>query len=271
MGRYHDPILGKRKAQESCVTIAAIAAIVLCLLAATEANSYPTPVDFDGALLRWHVSVQDPPITYEVLADQPTYITEYRDGVDSAAAMWSTIPTSYFRYAPVPDGQKAQVTIHLASKIDGGDYSAGYAIFDEYEGMKPEHCAIFVLIEDDLSMRSMEKTFLHELGHCLGLGHTLIPQAIMSYRLDANRFALDVDDRAAASRLYPIDGSNPKIPPGCATGALRQASGNPSRNAVELAFFLLVPFFFGGISRKVRCRATSRRRSLPSSGADRRI
>ncbi len=40
----------------------------------------------------------------------------------------------------------------------------------------------------------MAKTFLHEFGHGLGLGHSLVPQAIMSYSLEKNTFALDLDD-----------------------------------------------------------------------------
>jgi len=57
------------------------------------------------------------------------------------------------------------------------------------------------------------------MGHCLGLGHSLVPEAIMSYSLDKNTFALDLDDEAAVSRLYPADGSRPRLPPGCAAGA----------------------------------------------------
>lgn len=195
-------------------------------LLVSSAFAYPTPVDFDGSLMRWDISRDSAPITYEVVSDSDIFIGSYGDAIIDATALWSEIPTSYFRYAPVAAGQKAQVTLNLSARIDGGNYSAGYAIFDEYAGKKPKHCSIFVVIDQYVTYQGMQKTILHELGHCLGLGHSLIPEAIMSYRLEENSYALDIDDKAAASRLYPADGSKPHLPPGCAVGVLRGDSSS---------------------------------------------
>ncbi len=185
------------------------------------AFAYPTPVDFDGSLMRWDLDRDSLPVTYEVKADNESFSANYGAIVDDAAGMWSDIQTSYFHYSPVEGAAKAMVTLNLKSAIDGGDFSAGYAIFDAYDGQKPKHCSIFIVVDEYVSYQGMQKTILHELGHCVGLGHTLIPEAIMSYRLEENSYALDVDDRAAVSRLYPADGSRPQVAPGCAVGATR--------------------------------------------------
>ncbi len=218
---------------------------VFFVFLSTQAFAYPTPVDFDGSLLRWQIDETSGPITYEVLADDDAYLSQYGDIVDDAALMWSEIPTSYFRYARADESKPAQVTVNLRSSIEGGAYSAGYAIFDEYADIVPLHCSIFVVIDEYVTHASMEKTILHELGHCLGLGHTLIPQAIMSYRLEENGYALDVDDRAAVTHLYPVDGSEPELPPGCAIGAKpRDASSLP------LLLLLVLPLILGARSRR---------------------
>lgn len=211
---------------------------------AADARAYPTPVDFDGSLMRWDIGIEDAPITYELNADLESFQADYGDIADVAASMWSAIPNSYFRYAPVATGETAQVTINLKSTIDGGDYSAGYAIFDEYDGIKPVHCLINVVVDDYVSYSGMQKTILHELGHCAGLGHTLIPQAIMSYRLEENSFALDIDDKAAVARLYPADGSKPHLPRGCAVGAVR---GGDRWQGLWLLLLLVLPVLWPAV------------------------
>ncbi len=198
--------------------------------------AYPTPVDFDGSLLRWDIGPSSDPITYEIAADREEDALTYQGAVEDAVDLWNGIPSSYFAFDKVPSNQPAQVTIHLQSIIDGGQYSAGYAIFDEYDGTRPIHCSIYVSVDDGVGYTGLAKTFLHELGHCLGLGHSLVPQAIMSYKLEENAFALDVDDQAAAARLYPQDGSSPKLPPGCAVGSARGGSA-----LATLLLFLMAP------------------------------
>lgn len=200
--------------------------------------AYPTPVDFDGSILRWDIGPESAPITYEIDADRPEDALTYQGAIEEAVGLWNGVPASYFAFDQAQATQAAQVTLHLQSVIDGGQYSAGYAIFDEYDGVKPVHCSIYVSVGDNVGYTGMAKTFLHELGHCLGLGHSLVPQAIMSYKLEENSFALDVDDQAAAARLYPADGSDPKLPPGCAVGPERAGDRT-------MLWLLLAPLVFG--------------------------
>lgn len=197
--------------------------------------AYPTPVDFDGSILRWDIGPDDPPITFEVKADRQSDLDDFYTAVVDSADLWSGVSNSYFRYAEVQEGEVAQVTVNLNRAIDGSAVSSGYAVFDAYEDKKPSHCSIFILVDDGFSQNSVAKTILHELGHCVGLGHSLIPEAIMSYQLAKNQFALDIDDEAAVTRLYPASGDEPKLPPGCSIGVMR------SNYPAALVFLLLPP------------------------------
>ncbi len=221
----------------SFISILITSSVLSLLLGENRGFSYPTPVDFDGSILRWNISMGDEPITYEIKASDENDISNFESLIDESANLWSSTPNSYFRYARAIGDVPAQVTINLERSIDGSAVSSGYAIFDKYKDQKPEHCSIFILIDDNLSTTSIAKTILHEFGHCLGLGHSLIPEAIMSYQLDKNFFGLDIDDQAAVSRLYPADGSKPKLPPGCSIGVGHSFSA--------FGFFLLLlPFGF---------------------------
>ena len=199
----------------------------LCLLmcfglgASTAIFSYPTPVDFSGELLRWDRTPEDPILYYEVEADDSEDFNRFYGYVLMAADLWSDVSGSFLRLEPVPDGQTAQISVKLTRDFSGSEQSSGFATFDEYDESGPKHCRIEISIHDNLSTYSFAKTALHEFGHCVGLGHTLMPKSIMSYYLGENEFRLDTDDAAAVSRLYPISGSSPRLPPGCTIGAAK--------------------------------------------------
>lgn len=194
-------------------------ALILSIGWSGIASGYPTPVDFDGRVMRWPVDLENGSVTYEVVADESTDLDQYGDLVDEAASIWSHAGGSYVSYQKVSDGETAKVTVKLARVLKDGDFASGYTTFDAYdERGRPAHCAVYIHISDAYSYNGIAKTILHELGHGLGLGHTLIPEAIMSYSLTKNQFALDTDDEAAIVRLYPPDGTNPRLAPGCAVG-----------------------------------------------------
>lgn len=216
-------------------TLVSILIAVSFLLSGTNVLSYPTPVDFDGTLLRWDIGPDDGPITYEIKASDEDDLSVYGNLISDAAETWNAVESSYVRYEEAQEGQIPHVTINLNRTIEGGSVSSGYALFDEYSGNKPSHCSIYILIDNSFSQNSIAKTILHEMGHCLGLGHSLIPEAIMSYQLKKNQFALDIDDEAAVTRLYPASGDDPELPPGCAIAAKRFV-GAPST-----ILWLLIP------------------------------
>jgi hypothetical protein len=204
---------------------------IFSLIYGANLYAYPTPVDFNGKLSRWHEAAPDQPITYLVEGDNVYDVTYFGGLVDEAAEIWSNVDTSGLRLTPSDPNLTEQIKIVIVSDMSEAPYSAGYSSFDGFDAKsRPTHCTIKIL--SSLSYMSFAKTVLHELGHCIGLGHSLIAEAIMSYELSATEFALDTDDIAAVSRLYPIDGSEPEIPLGC---AIQQKTGRSS-----VPFWLLI-------------------------------
>lgn len=178
--------------------------------------AYPTPVDFSGQISRWNINLTEPTVSYAVRAQSSYDEAFFGNLTDDAAKIWNEVPSSYLKLVPSTANEPAQITVEFVENISNSSFSAGFATFDKFDDdHNPVHCKISVL--SDLHILTLQKTILHELGHCLGLGHTLVPEAIMSYSLDKNSYALDTDDRAALSRIYPADGSTPQLPPGCST------------------------------------------------------
>lgn len=232
---------------------AACCFLLLSIFAGKFGYSYPTPVDFDGSVLRWNISKENPDVSYEVVLEDIEEMSFYANIVGQAATMWNDVPTSYFNFVPVTEGEKAQVTVELTSSINDPN-AAGYASFDEIDEKNyPLHCQVVIAVDDSYSYEALGKTFLHEIGHCVGLGHSLIPEAIMSYYLEQNEFSLDTDDRAAISRLYPADGSASKLPPGCAVGNYLDKTKNQFFSLINLimSILVLIPLLVPWINKKL--------------------
>jgi hypothetical protein len=187
----------------------------LMVLSSAIAAAYPTPVDLDGYVHRWPISQDDPYVYYEVVGE-PDQLESLSDITLYAAETWSSVDKSLLKILPTDGTRSAQITFNFKSTIEGGDMAAGYSIFDELDDGRPIHCSITIAAGPSSDHYNLTKTTIHELGHCLGLGHSLIPESIMSYNLEKNSLSLSADDRAAISRLYPLNGSGPKLPPGCA-------------------------------------------------------
>ena len=211
--------------------------ILSVTLSATKILAYPVPVDVDGNLHAWNITSDNPTVYFDVNVTDEALETLMTPVASASAVLWTDVDKSLITLAPASTDHPAQITVNYTTSIAGGDTAAGYSIFDSVEEGVPKHCSIHIAANNNTDFENLHKTTLHELGHCLGLGHSLVADSIMSYHLEANSFALSLDDEAAISRLYPVDGSSPKLPPGCSIG--KGATERPQPTV--LAVLLLIP------------------------------
>lgn len=211
--------------------------------------SYPTPVDFSGKLLRWNIEQGSNQITYKIITDSVD-VAVYESIAEDAAAQWNSVEGSLVALVATTEANE-KITIYLTEDFSGNSHSAGYALFDGSDDNGPTHCKIEIVIGESINA-SFPKTLLHEMGHCLGLGHSLIPESVMSYDLEKNGYFLDIDDVAAISRLYPADGSKPELPIGCAV----LAPGNSKKSNFLIFVLFLLPVLFSLFFRKIEGKIT---------------
>jgi hypothetical protein len=216
--------------------------IIVCILTvlfSSGAFSYPTPVDLDGKLHRWPITSEAPEVYFEVAGDESllSFLTEISQ---EAADTWGSIEQSMLKVKPANTDHVAQITINFQTSIAGGDMAAGYSIFDQVNEGVPIHCTITIAADPSADTYNLTKTTIHEMGHCLGLGHSLIPESIMSYSLEKNSLTLSADDKAVISRLYPADGSNAMLAPGCSI----QGQDKEIHSQTLFLAILLAPFAF---------------------------
>lgn len=207
---------------------------ILHLLGQSICYAYPTPIDIDGKLHVWSLSIDDHFVYYDVVSPATDDSAGYSDLIGQVINKWNSVDKSLLKLVPADDIHPAQITITFDTGAGTAGVSAGYAFFDDVSADGPRHCGAFIGVPAGIQTGGIHKTTLHEIGHCLGLAHSLIPSSIMSYKLDENEFALSIDDEAALARLYPLDASGPQLAAGCVVGHQIQRTSNPSAGLFAL-------------------------------------
>jgi hypothetical protein len=97
-------------------------------------------------------------------------------------------------------------TIDICFSSPGSVFTGGVASQND-NGKNLTGCTIKLLAKYDSNLQQFIATATHELGHCLGLGHSMeTTNAIMSYFHSSTNFRLMIDDKMGLSYLYPNSG-----------------------------------------------------------------
>lgn len=114
-------------------------------------------------------------------------------------------------------------------------------------------CDIY-LSQDSVSATVMAQTLVHEIGHCIGLGHNHTNyDAIMGYARAGKSFRLGADDKAGAIWLYPdpaVSAEDPQELVAC--GVVSGGKHDHGRNALVSWMLMALPVFVAaaGLRRK---------------------
>ncbi len=224
-----------------------------------------------------NVSPENPSITFYWNGDAPDLSEKEQvlDGTfadasnsDLMAALlakavntWSSVPTTYL---------KLKVAMDASANLDENDEvfsivveaqdskAVAAAALPSFISNDPDpsdlernphiiHDCDISVSDSSVSAKSLLRTLVHELGHCLGLGHPHSSyRSIMSYSSLDDSADLALDDKAGVSFLYPAPGESQKVQYlttcGVASGA--EASGIGGFCLLLPGLFILLRGFF---------------------------
>lgn len=154
-----------------------------------------------------------------------------------AMDQWNDVHGSYLRLAferdpaVVADTEDRVHAITVSSKV--GATAAAFAQFNYQVGGNETNtigdCDIH-LSESSVAARDMVTTLVHELGHCVGLGHNHTNyQSIMGYSRSGNSYKLSADDKAGVTWLYPDPAVSDEAPAELVACGVMSGLGNSPR------------------------------------------
>jgi len=171
------------------------------------------------------------------LANVPSTISQEQllDIVRRSLSPWAAIDTAHLPFhvgEVITDADKTQPTqdgvnviFWRNTNVPRGDLYAGKAY------PYAEECDILLAPQAPFTFRDVQATLMHELGHCMGMAHTVAASVMTKFQ---GLPALGHDDQVIVSLLYP----NPERPLDDTTATLRgrvvHSNGDPLPGAVLL-------------------------------------
>ena len=139
-----------------------------------------------------------------------------------AITQWNQVPGSYLSLELVRDAAAElnrddfahTIAVNKSSNLTSAAFAAPVIKRDEIVD-----CDISIA-DTKTSAKNLAYTIVHELGHCIGLGHAHTNyNAVMGYSRSDRSVALGADDMAGIIYLYPDPayGSTPPLPLKCGT------------------------------------------------------
>lgn len=194
-----------------------------------SADQPKLPVDADSPVATFYWDGSAPEISkkdefvdgiYQDLGDQDFF----RTLLERALQKWHRIPGSYLelaleedasseiksddeRNSIVVDSIESSTAAAFASPINRGQDGESEASKD----IKIIHDCDITISNRKVEASTLFTTIVHELGHCIGLGHPHTSYlSVMSYSPFNRQSSLSLDDMAGVIFLYPEDDESPK-------------------------------------------------------------
>ena len=247
------------------------------LIAILCTNSGFAPIFSTGAILP--STIENPEVTFVWDGSHPGFKKKdkFRDGIyaettdhdlmmillQEAALIWSNVPGSYLKLAVEENADSARLepTDQINSIITSptGSLSAAASANPVSDDAFSE------IIDCDIIMGPERKevefvlyALVHELGHCIGLGHSHDNyHAIMSYSRASRKAVLGADDKAGVIFLYrdPSYGEpevKDAVPITCGV-----IGPNASSSAGSMFWIMFLPLFYIAARRMVKSHRQS--------------